>query len=73
MAVGCGYFCQSGWDHQHLLSYVFCSLQGFLGDLAQSLGKDANLSDVLQTLDKHYGFVMIFEALSKELYSLKQG
>ena len=65
----------SGWDDQHLLAYVFCSLQGFPCDLAQSLGKDAILKDVLQMLDKHkhYGVVMTFDALSKELYSLKQG
>ena len=66
-------FHQSGLDDQHLLPYVFCSLQGFLGDLAQSLGKDATLSDVLQMLDEHYGVVMTFDALSKVLYSLKQG
>ena len=30
-------------------------------------------SDVLQMLDKHYGVVMMFDALSKELYSLKHG
>ena len=62
----------SGWDDQHLLLYVFCSLQGFPGDLAQSLGKDATLSDILQMLDKHYGVIMTFDTLSKELYSLKQ-
>ena len=66
-------FCQSGWDDQHLLPYVFCSLQGFLGDLPRCLGKDATLSDILKLLDKHYGVVMTFDALSKELYSLKQG
>ena len=66
-------FCQSGWDDQHLLLYIFHSLQGFAGNLARSLGKDATLSDVLQMLDKHYGVVMTFDALSKELYSLKQG
>ena len=37
-----------GWDDQHLLPYVFHSLQGFPGDLVQSLGKDATLSDILQ-------------------------
>ena len=56
-----------------MLSYVFRSLQGFPGDLAKSLGKDATLGDVLQMLDEHYGMVMTFNALSKELYSLKQG
>ena len=56
-----------------MLLYVFCSLQGFPGDLGRSLGKDTTLSDVLQTLDKHYCVVMTFSTLSKELYSLKQG
>ena len=66
-------FCLSGWDDQHLLPYIFCSLQGFPDDLARSLGKDVTLSDILQMLDKHYGVVMMFNALSKGLYSLKQG
>ena len=66
-------FLQSGWDDQHLLLYIFQSLQGFLGDLARSLGEDATLSNVLQMLDKLYGVIMTFDALSKELYSLKQG
>ena len=66
-------FCWSGWDDQHLLPYLFCSSQGFPGDLAQSLGKDATLSDILQTLDEDYGVIMMFDTLSKELYSLKQG
>ena len=42
-------------------------------NLARSLGKDTTLSYVLQTLDEHYGIVMAFDTLSKELYSLKQG
>ena len=45
----------------------------FSGDLARSLGKDATLTNVLQTLDKHYGVVIMFDTSSKELYSLKQG
>ena len=65
-------FCWSGWDYQHLVSYIFHSLQGLLDDLAQSLGKNATLSDVLQMFDKHYGVIMMFDALSKEPYSLKQ-
>ena len=60
----------SGWDDQHLLLYVFCSLQAFPGDLAQSLDKDATLSDVLQTWNENYGVVMMFDTLSRELYSL---
>ena len=38
-----------------------------------SLGEDATLGDVLWMLDEHYGIVMTFNTLSKELYSLKQG
>ena len=66
-------FCQFGWDDQHLLPNIFHSVQGFPGDLARSLGKDVTLNDVLQMLDKHYGVIMTFDALSKECYSLKQG
>ena len=66
-------FCPSGWDDRHLMPYVFQSLQGFLGDQARSLGEDATLNDIFQTLDKHYGIVMTFNILGKELYSLRQG
>ena len=63
----------SGWDDCHLLPYFHRSLQGFLGDLAKSLGKDATMGNVLQMLDKHFGIVMTFDTLSKERYSFKQG
>ena len=66
-------FCHTGWDDQHLLLYIFQSLQGFPGDLARRLGKDTTLTDILQMLDEHYSMVMTFNVLSKELYSLKQG
>ena len=66
-------FCHLGWDNQHLLPYVFQSLQGFLGELTRSLGKNTTLNDVPQTLDEHYVMVMTFDTLSKELYFLKQG
>ena len=66
-------FCHSGWDDQHLLPYVFRCSHGFPGDLVRSLGEDATLGDAFQILDKHYGIVMTFDTLSKELYSLKQG
>ena len=39
----------------------------------RSLGGDATLGNALWTLDKHFGITMTFDALSKELYSLKQG
>ena len=66
------FFHHSGWDDLLLLPYVFWLLQGFLGGLARSLGEDATLNDILQMLDEHYGIVMAFYTLSKELYSLKQ-
>ena len=31
------------------------------------------MNDILQILDKHYGIVMMFDTLSKEIYSLEQG
>ena len=65
-------FCCLGWDDQHLLLYVFWSLQGFPGNLDRSLGNGATLTNILQILDKNYGMVIMFDALSKELYSLKQ-
>ena len=66
-------FLHSGWDDHHLLPYVFRSLQGFLGVLVRSLDEGTTLDKVLQMLDEHYGVVMIFNAISKELYSLKWG
>ena len=73
MMMDVAIFHQSGWDDQHLLPYVFYLLQGLLGDLPRSLGEDVTFSDVLQMLDEHYGVMMTFDTLSKELYSLKQG
>ena len=63
----------SSWDDHHLLPYAFWSLPGFPGDLARSLGEDATIGNVLQMLNEHYGVMMTFNALNKELYSLKQG
>ena len=62
-------FCQSGWDNQYLLPYIFCS-QGFPGYLARSFGADVTLNDVLHMLEKQCGVVMTFDTLNKELYSL---
>ena len=64
-------FCCSDWDDCHLLPYVCRSLQGCLGDLVRSLGENATLCDVFQMLDEHHGVIMTFNALSKDLYSLK--
>ena len=73
MVVGCSYFPLLRLEQLKLLPYVFLSSQGVPGDLARSLGKDATLTNILQTLDEHYGMVMTFYTFSKELYSLKQG
>ena len=35
--------------------------------------RNATLTDILQVLDEPYGMVMMFDTLSKELYSIKQG
>ena len=55
-------FCHLAWDERHLLPYVIQSLQGFLGDPVRSLCKDNAPNDILQTLDKHYGMVMMFDS-----------
>ena len=39
----------------------------------RTLGEDATLGDILLTLDEHYGVMMTFDTLNKELYSLRQG
>ena len=64
---------QLDWNNPNLMLYIFWSLQGFLGDLARSLGWDTTLTNILQMLDEHYEVVMMFNTLGKELYSLKQG
>ena len=38
----------------------------------RSLGEDATLGDILQTLNEQYCVVMTFDTLSKELSSLRQ-
>ena len=66
------FFWWSVCDNQHLLPYIFSSLQGFLGDLARSFGEDASLSNVLQTFDEHYGVVMMFNASVKSSIPLSR-
>ena len=60
-------FRQSGWDYQHLLLMFFTHHKDSWVTWLKGLGEDATLSDILQTLDEHYGVVMMFNALSKEL------
>ena len=73
MAVGHSYFppIRLGWPT--LVAVCLLFITGFPGDLARSFGEDATLNDVLQLFDEHYGMVMTFDTISKELYSLKQG
>ena len=64
---------RSECEDQTLLLHMYQSLRGFPKELAQSLGEDATLQEVLQMLDEHYRVVMMFDALNKELYMLHQG
>ena len=51
-----------GWDDPTpVVVHPLQSLQGFPGDLVRSLSEDTTLTDILQTLDEHYGMVMIFD------------
>ena len=63
----------SDWDCQHLLPYIYLLIARVSGQHGLELDKDATLSDILQMFDKDCGVVMMFEALGKEIYSLKQG
>ena len=56
-------------DHT-LLPYTIWSLQGYPGELVQSLGMDITLDDVLTILDKHYNNVKDLDVLNQELFQL---
>ena len=60
------------WRPSSLTTFVLISTW-FSQVFAQNLGKDTTLQEQLQMLDKHYGVVMTFDALNKELYMLHQG
>ena len=57
-------------DHT-LLPYAIRSLQGYLGELVQSLGTDITLDDVLTILDKHYNNMKALDALNQELFQMR--
>ena len=66
-------YCYAGcWDCT-LLPYAICFLQGYLGELVRSSGKDITLDDVLTILDKHYNNVKALDALSQELFQMWMG
>ena len=73
MAVGCSYFPLLGLGQHTCCHTPFGHFRHSLGDPARSLGEDATLTNILQMLDDHCGVVMMFNTLSKDLYSLKQG
>ena len=56
-------------DHT-LLPYVIWSLQGYPGELVQSLGTDITLDNVLTILDEHYNNVKALDALNQGLFQL---
>ena len=60
----------TGCQDHTLLLYAIHSLQGYLGELARSLGTDITLDDVLTILDEHYNNVKALDALNQELFQL---
>ena len=57
-------------DHT-LLPYAIRYLQGYPGELVQSLGTDITHDDVLTILDEHYNNVKAFDALNQELFQMR--
>ena len=64
------YHCVECQDHT-LLLYTIWSLQGYPGELVQSLGMDITLDDVLTILDEYYNNVKALDALNQELFYLQ--
>ena len=54
-----------------LLPYTIKSLQGYPGELVQSLGTDITLDDVLMILDEHYNNVKALDVLNEELFQMQ--
>ena len=61
------------YESWHLLPYTICSLQGYLGELMRSLGRDIILEDVLAILDEHLNNVKALHTLNQELFQLWMG
>ena len=64
-------YCCAGCRDRMLLPYTIQSLQGYPGELVQSLGMDITLDDVLMILDEHYNNVKVLDALNQELFQLQ--
>ena len=60
----------AGCRDRTLLPYAIWSLQGYSGELVQSLGMDIILDDMLTILDEHYSNVKALDALNQELFQL---
>ena len=63
-------YCHAGCRDCTLLLYAIHSLQGYPGELVQSLGKDITLDDVLTFLDEHYNNMKSLHTLNQELFQL---
>ena len=64
------YHCVGCRDYT-LLLYTIWSLQGYPGELVQSLGMDITLDDVLTIIDKHYNNIKALNVLNQELFQLQ--
>ena len=47
------------------------SLQGYPGELVQSLGMDITLDNMLTILDEHYNNIKVLDALNQDLFQLQ--
>ena len=56
---------------ESLLPHMYWSLQGFLGELAHSLGKVPSLDDLLAKLNDYFRVVEELDAMNWHLYTIK--
>ena len=56
-------------DHT-LLLYTIWSLQGYPGELVESLETDITLDDVLTIVDEHCNNIKVLDTLNQELFQL---
>ena len=72
MVVGWSCFQPLGLGWPTLVAIPLLVMTGVSWRPCQEFRQVATLTDVLQMLDEHYSIVMMFNTLSKELYSHKQ-
>ena len=63
-------YCQAGCQDHTLLPYVFCSLQGYPGEVVRSLGIDITLDGMIAVLDEHFNNVKVLDTLNQEPFKL---